>query len=106
MNVKALTGLCLFAGWLGLLFYALATGLPILIQGFLGPIVQKRKPNLMSFTDFVKQVGSCTPKLHYMLDSSFTAQAARQITDMAVVLQLMTQFVTVLLSRSVMLGCS
>ncbi|CAL8463678.1 g3212 [Coccomyxa elongata] len=41
------------AGWFGLLFYALASGLPILIQGFLGPVVQRRKPDLLSFTDFV-----------------------------------------------------
>ena len=46
----------MLAGWLGLLFYSLSTGLPILIQGFLGPVVQRRKPNLLSFTDFVKQV--------------------------------------------------
>ncbi|KAK9917023.1 hypothetical protein WJX75_000095 [Coccomyxa subellipsoidea] len=41
------------AGWFGLLFYSLASGLPILIQGFLGPVVQRRKPDLLSFTDFV-----------------------------------------------------
>ena len=46
---------CVVAGWFGLLFYALASGLPILIQGFLGPIVQRRKPDLLSFTDYVNQ---------------------------------------------------
>ena len=55
--MQTLKRLTYCAGWFGLLFYSLATGLPILIQGFLGPIVQRRKPDLMSFTDFVKQVG-------------------------------------------------
>jgi hypothetical protein len=56
------------AGWFGLLFYALASGLPILLQGFLGPVVQKRKPNLLSFTDFVQQVsyaGCLSPFLSF-----------------------------------------
>lgn len=53
----------LYAGWFGLLFYALASGLPILIQGFLGPVVQRRKPNLLSFTDFVAQVQNCSLSL-------------------------------------------
>ncbi len=60
-----LMGVAFCAGWLGLLFYALASGLPILIQGFLGPVVQRRKPNLLSFTDFVAQVqcAACTPAI-------------------------------------------
>ena len=52
----SLMGAASCAGWFGLMFYALASGLPILIQGFLGPVVQRRKPNLLSFTDFVAQV--------------------------------------------------
>ena len=58
---------CRCAGWFGLLFYAIASGLPILLQGFLGPFVQRRKPDLLSFTDYVNQVPAalCThPAVH------------------------------------------
>ena len=51
------------AGWFGLLFYAIASGLPILLQGFLGPFVQRRKPDLLSFTDYVNQVPHLAPSL-------------------------------------------
>lgn len=53
---SCLKRMCRCAGWFGLLFYAIASGLPILLQGFLGPFVQRRKPDLLSFTDYVNHV--------------------------------------------------
>jgi solute:Na+ symporter, SSS family len=40
------------SGWLGMVFYAIATGLPILIIAFLGNAVQRRWPRCSSLGDF------------------------------------------------------
>lgn len=44
-----------YAGWLGLLMYALASGFPILMIAFLGGFVHKLVPNVLSFSDFVQR---------------------------------------------------
>jgi hypothetical protein len=42
-----------YAGWLGLLFYALSTGAPIVLVGLIGPAVRCRWPQACSLGDFV-----------------------------------------------------
>ena len=41
---------------MGLIFYSVFSGLPILIQAYLGIAIQKRLPMVTSFTDFVQRV--------------------------------------------------
>lgn len=48
------------AGWIGIMMYSISSGLPILIQGFLGTIVREL-PNVMSFSGYVLHVSSHVP---------------------------------------------
>lgn len=53
-------------GILGMVFYSVFAGAPIIIVGFLGIIIQDRIPRVFSFSDYVHRVWSClrkTPKL-------------------------------------------
>ncbi|KAK9858885.1 hypothetical protein WJX84_001389 [Apatococcus fuscideae] len=43
------------AGYMGLIFYSVFSGVPILIQAYLGIAIQKRLPMVTSFTDFVQR---------------------------------------------------
>ena len=52
----SLKTLMLFAGYMGLIFYSVFSGVPILIQAYLGIAIQKRLPMVTSFTDFVQRV--------------------------------------------------
>ncbi len=44
------------AGLLGMVFYAIFAGAPIIIVGFLGVEIQKRIPRVYSFSDYVQRV--------------------------------------------------
>ena len=44
------------AGWVGMLFYSVFSGAPIIIVGFLGVEIQKRIPRVYSFSDYVYRV--------------------------------------------------
>jgi len=46
-------GYATFAGWLGMVFYAVATGIPIILIAFLGTKVQEKWPTANSLGDFV-----------------------------------------------------
>jgi len=46
-------GYATFAGWIGMVFYALATGIPIIAIAFFGQTVQDKYPTARSFGDFV-----------------------------------------------------
>ena len=48
-----------YAGWLGLLFYALSCGVPIILIGLIGPAVRRRWPEACSLGDFIHY--RCTP---------------------------------------------
>ncbi len=48
-------GFGIHAGWVGIMMYSLSSGLPILFQGFLGPLVREM-PSVMSFSDYVLRV--------------------------------------------------
>ena len=42
-----------YAGWLGLLFYALSCGAPIILIGLIGPAIRRRWPEACSLGDFI-----------------------------------------------------
>lgn len=44
---------CLYAGILGLIFYSVSAGIPIIVIGMLGGLVHNLVPNVISFSDFV-----------------------------------------------------
>ena len=55
---------------MGLIFYSVFSGVPILIQAYLGIYIQKRVPMVTSFTDFVQRVSSqLTSLLSYSSDT-------------------------------------
>ncbi|KAK9858888.1 hypothetical protein WJX84_006937, partial [Apatococcus fuscideae] len=43
------------AGYVGLIFYAIFAGVPVLVQAYLGIAIQKRFPMVTSFTNFVQR---------------------------------------------------
>lgn len=51
-----LTEECIAAGLMGMVFYAIFAGAPIIIVGFLGVEIQKRIPRVYSFSDYVQRV--------------------------------------------------
>jgi Na+/proline symporter len=56
MGVRAVTYPAFYAsnaGWLGLLFYSLSRGVPIMIIAFIGTSIQRRWPEACSLGDFV-----------------------------------------------------
>ncbi|CAM9319928.1 unnamed protein product [Heterosigma akashiwo] len=42
-----------FAGMIGLIFYALACGMPFLVIAFAGPVIQRRLPNVTSLAEYM-----------------------------------------------------
>lgn len=64
---------CLLStGVLGMVFYAVFAGAPIIIVGFLGVAIQKRIPRVYSFSDYVQRVGPTSRLLRgEVLRSSF-----------------------------------
>jgi Na+/proline symporter len=42
-----------YAGWVGMVMYSLSSGLPILVVTFLGPLLHKLRPDIVSLNDFV-----------------------------------------------------
>jgi Na+/proline symporter len=42
----------LVAGITGIVFYSLASGIPILVVAFLGDILQKKLPGILSLSDY------------------------------------------------------
>lgn len=63
------------AGILGIIFYAIASGIPIMIVAFLGDILQTRLPGILSLSDYTykrfgryaslppgQQMTACLPK--------------------------------------------
>eukprot|EP00960_Hanusia_phi_P046550 757896-Hanusia_phi.AAC.5 len=42
-----------FAGWIGMIFMALGTGVPLIVQSYFGSMVQSKYPNVNSFGDFI-----------------------------------------------------
>lgn len=42
-----------FAGMIGLVFYSLSSGLPFLLIAFVGPVIQRKLPNVCSLSEFM-----------------------------------------------------
>jgi len=42
-----------FAGMIGLVFYSLASGLPVLLIAFCGPLIERKLPHALSLSDFM-----------------------------------------------------
>mmetsp|Transcript_1834 Transcript_1834/g.3736 ORF Transcript_1834/g.3736 Transcript_1834/m.3736 type:complete len:671 (+) Transcript_1834:217-2229(+) len=64
-------GYATFAGWVGMVFYALATGIPVIIFAFFGNVVQAKWPQANSLGDYVMMRFGPTARLLCIIVSLF-----------------------------------
>ncbi|KAI9294533.1 hypothetical protein K502DRAFT_342359 [Neoconidiobolus thromboides FSU 785] len=60
-------GYAVTAGVIGLIFYALASGLPVLLLAFVGDRIQKKLPNVISFCDYVHYRFGLVPQIYVVI---------------------------------------
>ncbi|EKX40511.1 hypothetical protein GUITHDRAFT_75395, partial [Guillardia theta CCMP2712] len=52
-----------YAGWIGMIFMAIGTGVPLIVQSYFGSMVQSKYPTVNSFGDFITARFGPTAKL-------------------------------------------